>query len=374
MKKRYLHVFSDKKFIDYAYRIFENVVPSMSIYNYIDFRGDTRNTDKEYIQILSTKEFLSDENIYLSNSYKAIFFHGFYKHTYKFISRLSAEPVLIWIGMGFDYTPIIYSGWKKMLLSETYKEMCKNHRFFIKEHLGPNYFNRKKIIRLSNRFSYFAPVINSEYDMLKSIVSGFKPRFIDWNYGSSSRNYDVLKKYRIMGDDILIGHSASFLNNHLDAFKYLRDIDLGHRSVVCPLSYGNDWYKKRVIKYGKYFFGKKFNAITEFMPYENYLEKISVCSIAIFNSIRHIGAGNISMCISLGMNVFLREENPIYQLQKSRGLVISSINNSFPENDIYAIKPLNSDDIKYNRDKIFSIFNNADPELKTKNMIKLIMN
>jgi len=72
-----------------------------------------------------------------------------------------------------------------------------------------------------NRIDYFTPVLKEDYDLVKSSIKDFKPKYIAWNYGAFQ---DALTRGLIrvdyIGNNILIGNSATDTNNHLEAFEF----------------------------------------------------------------------------------------------------------------------------------------------------------
>ena len=53
--------------------------------------------------------------------------------------------------------------------------------------------------------------------------------------------------------------------------------------MVCPLNYGDINYSKKIIEFGKEFFGEKFIPLTQFLEHDEYFKIQSNCGIVIMN-------------------------------------------------------------------------------------------
>lgn len=104
--------------------------------------------------------------------------------------------------------------------------------------------------------------------------------------------------------------------------------------IICPLSYAhesNPEYKAMVINKGKELFGEKFIPLTEFMPFEKYLEILDKVDIAIFNHKRQQALGNITTLLGLGKKVYIREEITTWQFCKDHDLKVYSANVNYDD-------------------------------------------
>ncbi|WP_336222234.1 TDP-N-acetylfucosamine:lipid II N-acetylfucosaminyltransferase [Citrobacter amalonaticus] len=104
---------------------------------------------------------------------------------------------------------------------------------------------------------------------------------------------------------ILVGNSALPTNNHLSALSILQKYADKNISIVCPLSYGIQEYGRQIQITGQRMFGKKFTAITRFMPVEDYLTLLRQIDIAVFNHTRQQAMGNTIALLGEGKTVFL---------------------------------------------------------------------
>ncbi|CAD5252984.1 MULTISPECIES: TDP-N-acetylfucosamine:lipid II N-acetylfucosaminyltransferase [unclassified Imperialibacter] len=151
------------------------------------------------------------------------------------------------------------------------------------------------------------------------------------------------------GENILIGNSASYTNNHLEVFEKLRNFDLTGRKLITPLSYGDPQYVKAISGIGYQQFPDIFHPLTKFLTIESYNEILSSCSIVIMNHYRQQGIGNILSTIYLGCKVYLSEESILYSFLQRIGCLIFSVESDLNAENREAFKPLSLPEIEYNR-------------------------
>ncbi|MEQ9100861.1 MAG: TDP-N-acetylfucosamine:lipid II N-acetylfucosaminyltransferase [Imperialibacter sp.] len=152
------------------------------------------------------------------------------------------------------------------------------------------------------------------------------------------------------GENILIGNSASYTNNHLEVFEKLQSFDLRGRKLITPLSYGDPQYIKAISKIGYRQFPNNFHPLTEFLTIESYNEILSSCSIVIMNHYRQQGIGNILSTIYFGCKVYLSEESILYSFLRRIGCLVFSVESDLNAGNSETLKPLTLPDIEYNRE------------------------
>lgn len=106
--------------------------------------------------------------------------------------------------------------------------------------------------------------------------------------------------------NIQVGNSADPTNNHLEVLEKLKAFRDQPIRIYVPLSYGNQQHAQNVIAYGAENFGEKFVPLTDFMPFEKYLDLLAKIDIAIFNHRRQQGMGNVITLLGLGKKVYIR--------------------------------------------------------------------
>jgi dTDP-N-acetylfucosamine:lipid II N-acetylfucosaminyltransferase len=158
------------------------------------------------------------------------------------------------------------------------------------------------------RLGHFLTYVPGDYELAKQWY-GAKGQYHEClMYPSNVYNGHAVKTTQHSTINIQIGNSADPSNNHLEVLERLmpyRDQDI---AIYVPLSYGNKDHAAAVIKAGTEMFGKKFIPLTEFMPFDQYLEFLGNIDIAIFNHKRQQAMGNAIALLGLGKKVYMRND------------------------------------------------------------------
>lgn len=336
MNLKLLHIISDEKFPDAAYRQFEEVAPGASTFMLPGKKAPIRHL-KEIVPVRVSKlSFLNPWFIKSLERYDAVILHSMTDFALELIGRASRETKFVWIGMGYDYYDLIYKKPHDMLGHETesiVKEVMptfgkKGPRNPIKKLLRSFLFtNSRKKKELIQRADVFCPVLPLESESLKSALGQFQPKIVAWNYGAQSSLIDGDSNLGfVSGDNILVGNSATPTNNHVEVFRRLIRIQLPERSkIIVPLSYGDACYREKIVKLGYELFGEQFQPITEFMDFDRYVSLLRSCSVMVMNHKRQQGAGNIGIGVYLGAKVFVNPNSPLYEHYRDAGMIVFSV-------------------------------------------------
>ncbi len=124
---------------------------------------------------------------------------------------------------------------------------------------------------------------------------------------------------------IVIGNSAIKENCHKEVLDYLYHLRDEKIEIFCPLSYGDEAYRKEIIEYGMKLFGSKFQAITKWMKQKDYYYFLSTCHIGIFNNNRQQAMGSINAMIRMGRKVYLRQNTSMSSYFNKKGFVVHDV-------------------------------------------------
>lgn len=118
---------------------------------------------------------------------------------------------------------------------------------------------------------------------------------------------------------ILAGHNASPGLQHKEMYNRLSFLATEPVKIFSILSYPEvGEFVDEIMSCGYQIFGEKYQPITEWMPYDEYIELLCKVEVALFEGDCQNGAGNIFNLIYLGKKVYLSKDNSIYnQLRKS---------------------------------------------------------
>jgi hypothetical protein len=166
-------------------------------------------------------------------------------------------------------------------------------------------FFRKKVFKnVGNTIVY----IKGDYELAQKWY-GVKGRNHDcFMYPSNLYKTYPVKAKKHTGINIQVGNSAETSNEHLETFDKLLKYKESDITIYAPLSYGNQSYAAKVIQKGKEMFGEKFIPLTEFMPFEKYLEYLGSIDIVIFAHKRQQALGNSIILLGLGKKVYMRND------------------------------------------------------------------
>lgn len=154
------------------------------------------------------------------------------------------------------------------------------------------------------------------------------------------------------GLNILLGNSADPSNNHIEALERLLPFKDQPFKIYTPLSYGDQNHAQKVISQGKAWFGDKFVPMTDFMPFEQYLEFLKIIDIAIFNHQRQQAMGNTITLLGMGKTVYLRSDVSHWRFLTGLGIKL----NDAEKLELCRIAP---DEAKENAHVVRSYFSRA---------------
>jgi len=387
-----LHLALDEKFIDMGFKIFEKAAPGQN-----ECMVLTRSLPLKYIKSIPYTAINLQEADFKALAkelelYDFVVLHSLDKNIQKILQYVSKKLTLVWIGLGYDYYDLIvekktdlYDPLTARLFEQHHPStpaqmpLYKNDKYFpvrmlrkIKRRISGTK-TKKEII---DNIDYFAPVLNSEYDMVKnSFGKHFSPKFIDWGYGSLEETFEGFENLKISSNGILIGNSASYANNHLEMIELLKRCNVSDRKIIAPLSYGGGGkkYREVIVNKGKEVLGVNFFPLDNFVSSTEYMNIINSCSVVIMNHIRQQALGNIFTMMYLGATIFLKKENPIYSYYKENGAVIFSIE-ELEKNPNLIDYRLSLNEIDINREVIKGDSSEELMLKKTKNLINMALN
>ena len=162
----------------------------------------------------------------------------------------------------------------------------------------------------------------------------------------------------MVGPDVLLGHSASSDNNHLEVFDLLHTTLPAEARLLVPLSYGNARYADHVEQAGRDMFGDRFVALRTWMPIADYQRQIARCGFVVMNQRRQKAVGNISSALYKGAKVFMQRRNPLVNFFTDLGAAVFDID-ELGTDPIAAWQPLDASQRQLNRDAMVRRFSRA---------------
>lgn len=192
-----------------------------------------------------------------------------------------------------------------------------------------NYFNGKFRNSIPNIVCIFPPDIDyyrKVFPKSKSDVfyAPYKSYPIDKEFSkySTESRLEMAKKE---GSPIYIqiGQNSQATLNHIKVLNYLKKYSNENIRIFLPLSYGGtkEYIEKVSCVAEKYFPGKVI-VLKDFMESNEYYKLMNNISIAIFDTERQCGLGNIQLLNFRNVKLFLSENGTMYEYFLKRGVPV----------------------------------------------------
>lgn len=348
------NIISDEKFIDGVIEC-QDLTSLMAEHEYIivsdsivDFKYIKKYRNK--VTHILPKQFLG---YLIENEFDAVFLHSFCVLFPSLIVQIPLGIKVFWFSWGYDiYTyPKSHPFVQLNLYGKETRKILPKTGFHIKSAiknlLGLKALKSNLEYKALNRIDFYSGVLEYEYDLLKSI-SVFKAKPVSYQYSNLSILDQKVDNKIFTGNNILIGNSGDCSNNHIDVIKYLQSVNLNNRKIYMPLAYsGMPEYIFKVKCLYEQKFKIKFVPLETFVPYDEYLNIMSSCSVAIFAHERQQAIGNINMALQNGCKVFISETNLVYDFYKKLGITLFSLQTDFSQKELDT--PLEEDQILNNK-------------------------
>jgi len=305
--------------------------------NLKDARVKIINNFKEYTSYFSNPEI------------DVILFYSLPYHYYYLFDYIDDRKFVIWWAWGYD---IYYKQGKfppLIPLDEMYMPLTKqymlNHqktslsdkihyaipkikyplKWIIRNVFGvainlPQKSQKEIIARID---AFYAP-LDIEYDLMKDSQPTFRairnPRM------HRKKDYELVLK--TVPGNVLINHSLTYTDNHLDVFEYLRDVKIDmERKYILPVSYGLDGFNENPENLINVSCLNESQTIwlTKVLSLEEYNKVMDSSTHAIYGTLRQQALGNILRCFLKGIKVFMFEKSILYKDLKKKGYKIFTI-------------------------------------------------
>ena len=336
--KPVLHLVFDDKFIDRAIFQFEKALPGQ--HNYLldipksdyQIKYVKQHIDKVCLAVRGSKDYLSKIK---EAGAEVVILHSMSYYYAHIVNTLLSDKKVIWIFWGgevYDYL--------KEFRNNNFKRKTRSlaSRYLLHKNLRnwlrPFFFKLKNPSKVWNFSKYeafskidgLALAHKDEFKTLSTTLN-FTTQLHWFTYYSIEHLIsDDVQNMTVNGDNILIGNSATPSNNHLDIlFRIKEEISIDNRKLILPLSYGENWYRKKIQNTGTSLFPNNLQVLADFMPLSEYNKVVFSCSVVIMNHLRQQAVGNLIVSFWIGAKVFLDESNPLFAYFKGLGLIVFSI-------------------------------------------------
>jgi hypothetical protein len=370
-----LHICEDNRFVAMAKNQFDSIDSHQHVY--------LVNSNSKQLKYISSSQNVTvliggteeHKKFIRNHDWSAIIFHNCnHKYKWNIINNLPSDIKTIWFSWGSDiYTlPKLRNN---LYLDETTTLLRKLNNGFI--NLNKDYILRlllgkyKTQLKAYHQLDYCAPVIDEDLELINNAYS-LNIKLAQFNYGDLNHYLGNDIDRKVNGNNILIGNSGDFSNNHLDAFKLLQLLNTQKSKIIVPLSYGgNKKYISSILNKGEELFSENFQPLNTLMPLNNYRELLFSCSFAIMNHLRQQAVGNIIMLLWMGVKIFFDSNNPVYKYFSSNNILVFQTSDLIkPQKQI--MKPLSTAEVNHNREILSSLYSKEKVAENTLSILKLI--
>lgn len=350
-----LHLLFDDKFGEYAVRQFsgEEMHSEFVIVAHSSAPDCSRKFDGGRVVLEDREEFLF--LLQRLGDYKAIVLHGlFYPWQERVLRAIPDHVKVAWVFWGGDIFGRKDIAGNFLSASSKRLQRIQSMKRFIKSRSITDRFEMP--LELLRRIDYCLTDIPEDFTFVKEYLdSDIKELW--YNYYSVEETIGDLKDSRCNGRNILLGNSSSLECNHIDGLRAIRKMDfVSSEKVFVPLSYGESWLRKEIIKRGKKMLGQRFLPLCDFLPRDKYNQIIQSCSVAVMPHYRPQAFGNILTALWLGTRVFMSSRSHLLSFFKRIGAVVFSIEEDFDISNSLALQPLSDEETELNRRIISSIY------------------
>lgn len=363
-----LHLVNDEKIINRIMNLFDEALGEENRYicflhtkvplfvhprEHLFFYNGTKEPDIDYNKI--------DKVVIHFLDYRKVCFCNKY---------IPSNVLIYWVLWGAD----LYNG----LLARRGYSLYYNRRFYplranlfwLARKAGYGRRKEKCILKfISTRVHYFLADCRDEYLLLRKYLPEYtgniQHREFFYYPVDDVLGAELVNKWA-SGNNILLGNSASFTNNHEYALKQLAKCTLKDKIVIAPISYGGTSQSRNSIKeYGWKLFGNQFHPLETFLPLNEYNRLMCSAEVCIYGSWRQEAMGNIVMALYLGAKVFLSKYSPLLSWYKEMGVAIyelESIDDEQLNTPLAEENKMRNREIlqkRYSRDRMFMLIHDS---------------
>lgn len=270
---------------------------------------------------------------------EVIFAHFMNEYIASIINNLGESKKIVWFCWGQDLYDL--GRFRNDFLQEKtrkayYKTGLTNFNQFkniLRKSLGKfnDYFPPNKTVLTAIRKAHIVvPVVQGDYDNLKAKyqieAEVFNINYIN-NVFFKQPKIDSTKPRK----NILLGNSASFTNNHIEAIDLLSKFNLKDIKVYIPLTYGKEKYAQLIKRYASEKLHSHAQIIEDRLPLDDYMNIFSNCRSVIMNHCRQQAMGNIFLAFWFETSLFLNPEANHFEDLRQKGFKILNISNFNPD-------------------------------------------
>lgn len=180
--------------------------------------------------------------------------------------------------------------------------------------------NQKKVYK---RFDAILVVNKFEYDELQNLF--YLPKLIERQLIDQTGDLSICRTVSHKSNTIIVGNNGAEINNHIDVLDIISDAVFDEEiEFKLFFNYGNQRdYSKKLKKIVQK--TKNVKLIEDFLSMSEFESVYATSSALVINSYRQNALGNIFMAIEVGCKIYLNKQCSTYKWLKSKGFIISEV-------------------------------------------------
>ena len=359
-----LHLMTDEQFTDYTIQHFSSIDPD-SEFVLIPSNGTMEMVhliDKCRIVQRQTAEF--DELIRQLGKYSAIILHGMHWGSWEtpILQNVPDHVKVAWNLWGGD----IY-GRKDIsasFLTPLDRLINKLHTLRTGHGVDSSWEIDKALFQ---RIDYCLADELEEFEYVQKYTGNYRMKHLWYAVFSIEKTIGSFMDKRAEGENIWFSNCAAISSNHFDTICKLVRHGVGGRTIIAPLSYSSVWIRNRVSTIGRMIWGKRFKALTSYMPREEYNQLMLSCGTMIMPAHIPQGHGNIMTGLWLGMRVYMSEKSIAYDFFKRIGAHVFSYESDFKK---YRYTKVSDREVEESREALRQLYSIEHVMQSVKDIVK----
>lgn len=366
-----LHLISDHQVIERTLGVYESVFPGCNeilVFNpqekpFKRLKGNYNG------RVVDWKNLSTIARHYDFSSVTHVIAHYMSFDKIDFIKLIPENIHICWEIYGFDlYNQFLESRGYKIYYTSPYK--YETHSFLRQNARGLfhllaslkgykycfDFQKNKQFEYIANRISSIQYCCGYDAEYVKEFAKRDIHSYEIFNYSLNEVLGELKGSSFSCGNDILVGNSASFSNNHLYVLNYLEKVNIPEQTkIIMPLSYGGTKeYADDIEAVFKEKYPSQVETLRNYIPLKEYNHYFLRLKSMFLSAWRQESQGTAMMGFYLGIKVYMSEKSPLYKWFIDCGFVV------FPIEKITSKEfsaPLTQDDKERNRALVIERYN-----------------
>lgn len=373
-----LHLITDHQVIERTLGVYEEVFPGCNEVLVFSVDGNFKRLKNDYkgkiVNYGNMKEIVKHYNF---SDITHVIAHYMSMDKIDFIKMLPPNIHVCWEVYGYDLyhqflEPIGYNFFYiNPLKYERHGFLRKNFKTLFNLLATLKGYKHRFTFQKNKQFKYITNRIDSiqfccgyDAEYIKELSHRDIQSYEIFNYSLNEVLGDLRGTDFSKGEDILVGNSASFSNNHLYALDFLKTIEISPiTKIIIPLSYGGTKeYADDVEGAYKNYYSGQVETLRSYIPLHDYNHNFLRIKAMFLPAWRQEQQGTAIMGFYFGVKVFMAERNPLYKWFVDCGFIVfpiekvTSADLNTPLTLEEKIKNRNLVEERYNEERIKELF------------------